>query len=115
MEQLIITTVVKFKVFWIWLLTGGVFQYFEFNVKGGRFNLGRFIIGCVIFGILTQFSYLLIQGGFVETDLANESRVLAISILLASFLYLFLPFILKEENRDRFIESTLEKFWFTKK
>ena len=65
-----------------------------------------------MFGFLTEFSHLLIKGDFIDTDTWNESRVIVLSIMIASFLYLFLPFVLRKENRGKFIESLLARFWF---
>lgn len=39
---------------------------------------------------------------------------IVVSVVLASFLFLFIPFVMKPENRGRFIESVLARFGFVK-
>lgn len=103
------------KTFLSWLITWAVLQYFELQVGNAKFNIWKFIISSIIFWLLTQFSSLLIEWDIIATDKENESRVIVLSITLATFLYLFIPFVLQKENRNKFIIATLEKFWFYKK
>lgn len=115
MEQIIIILYTKYKIFIYWFFTGAVLQYFEMQAGNVKFNLWKFIVSCCIFWILTEFAHLLILWDFVNTTLDNESRVIVLSIMIASFFYLFIPFVLKPENRGQFIESILKRFWFEKK
>lgn len=103
----------KFKVFFYWMLTWAVLHYFEYKIWNMKFNLWKFITSSFIFWLLAEFSNLLIDWNFV-TIKWNESAKLVIIIILTSALYLFLPFILQKDNRNNFIISVLEKFWFNK-
>ena len=113
--ELITMIYLKFKIFLAGVLTWSVFHYFEVQVWNTKFNAWKFITSVIIFWILTEFSHLLIQWNFIEADVENEARIVVLSIMIASLLYLFIPFVLEKENRDRFITSLLEKFWFYKK
>lgn len=115
MEHLILYYITKIKMFIYWFITWAVMHIFEIRVGNSVFNIWQFIISCVIFGLLTQFSSMLIAWEFITTDVNNEDRVIVLSIMIASFLYLFIPFVMKEENRGKFLIAILEKFWFYKK
>ena len=115
MEKLIIILISKYKFFLIGLITGWMLNLFEIQAWNIKWHWGKFLLSCLIFGFLTEFSFLLIEWNFIwEETIDNESRVIVLSILVATTLYLFIPFILKRENRGRFIEATLAKFWFIK-
>ena len=115
LEAIITYITTHFKLFLSWFITWWVLHYFEIQVWNTKFNIWTFLISCIIFWLLTEFSHLLIKGQFIGADLNNESRVIVLSIILAAVLYLFIPFVLKPENRQKFIEEALWKFWFYKK
>ena len=114
-EAMITYVTTHLKMFVAWFITWWVLNYFEIQVWNWKFNIWKFIISSIIFGLLTEFSSLLIKWNFISTDIENESRKLVLSITMATFLYLFIPFVLQKENRSKFILSVLEKFWFYKK
>lgn len=115
MEKLIITLLIKNKFFLYWFIAGGVLNAFEIQAGNAKWNFWKFIISCIIFGFLTEFSYLLIEGQFIgEETNNNESRAIVLSLIIASTIYLFLPFVLRKENREKFISTTLERFWYIK-
>lgn len=105
----------KTKIFWYGAIVWWILQYFEFEVWNKVFNLWKFMIACIIFWLLTQFSFLLIEWDLVWITERNESKDIVLSVLIASFAYLVIPFVLQPENRGRFIESILNKFWLVKK
>lgn len=114
-EKLIIAFLSKMKYFFYWFLAGGIVYMFEIQAGNIKWNLGKFLISSITFWFLTEFSFLLIEGNFIGVeDLENESRVIVMSILIATTLYLFLPFILRKENREKFITTTLERFGYIK-
>lgn len=114
MYEIIGIVYIKSKIFLSWVLTGAVFHYFEIQTGRFKFNFWKCCMSLIIFWILTEFAHLMIQWNFIDTDIENEARVLVVSIMLASFLYLFIPFVLQKENRNKFIEWVLNKFWFIK-
>jgi len=112
MWETLIFIYLKSKLFIAWVLTWTVFHYFEIQVWNAKFNFWQFILSIVIFWMLTEFSHMLIEWKFIDiVDHTNETRVIVLSIIVAS---LFIPFVLKKENRWKFIISLLERFWFTK-
>ena len=111
---MIVMILTKFKIFIYGAIAWAVLQYFEYQSGHIKFNLGRFLISSCIFWILTEFSHLMIDWDLVMESVDNESRLIVISIMLAAFLYLFIPFVLRPENRGRFVEWVLAKFWFYK-
>lgn len=115
MEKLIMALLVKNKFFIYWFITWLVINSFEIQAGNIKWNLGKFLTSWVIFWFLTEFSFLLIEGEFIGSeDLSNEARTIVMSILIASTLYLFIPFVLRKENREKFIKTTLERFWYVK-
>lgn len=114
MEQIITFLITKYNVFIYGFITGAVFQYFEIQAGNVKFNIVKFIGSCLVFGFLTEFAHLVILWDFVNTTLENESRLTVLSIMIASSLYLFIPFILMKENRGHFIEWALWIFWYKK-
>ena len=115
MENIAAYILAKYNIFIYGVVTGALFQYFEIQAGNVKFNIGKFIFSSCAFWVLTEFSHLVIEGGFIAPWEDNESRIIVLSIVIASFLYLFIPFILKPENRGQFIESVLNRFWFEKK
>lgn len=111
--EIITIMMIKMKVFIYWIFTGAVLHYFEWQIWNVKFNLWKFILSCFIFWVLAQFSNLLLQGWFVK-GWANESSDTVIIIMLTTSLYLFIPFILKPENRDKFGLYILKRFGLTK-
>lgn len=112
---LLIGTLSKVKYFFYWFIAWGVLNYFEVQAGNIKWNFWKFLLSCFIFWFLTEFSFLLIEGQFIwEQDLENESRITVLSLIIASTIYLFLPFILRKENREKFIVTTLERFWYVK-
>jgi len=115
MEKLIIALIVKNKFFLYWFISGGILNVFEIQAGNIKWNFWKFIISCIVFWFLTEFSYLLIEGQFIGGEaIENESRTIVLSLIIASTIYLFLPFILRAENREKFISTTLERFWYIK-
>ena len=118
MESLIILIklfFIKTKMFWYGFAAGGLFHWFELDIGKQKFNVWKFLVSSTAFWLLTQFSYLAIQGEVIVIEGRNDSKDIVLSVLLASFLFLFIPFVMKPENRGRFIESVLAKFGFIKK
>lgn len=103
------------KVFFWGFVAGVVIQYFEVDIWNKRFNPGRFLLSSCMMWILTQLSFFIIQGEIIDIEKRNSEKDIIISITLAAFLYLFIPFVLEKENRKRFIEDVLGRFWFFKK
>lgn len=115
MENYIITFLIKIKFFLYWFTTWLLINIFEIQAWNIKWNFWKFLASWLMFWFLTEFSFLLIEWNFIwEQDLENEARVIVLSILIASTLYLFIPFVLRKENREKFIETTLEKFWYIK-
>lgn len=94
-----------------WFITGSVFYMSEIKVAWWKFKIGKFFISGTIFSSLAVFSNMIIMWWYFElADNANKSIVL--SLALASFLYIFIPFALKDENRDDFIRWVLLRFGY---
>lgn len=94
-----------------WFITGSVFYMSEIKVAWWKFKIGKFFISGTIFSSLAVFSNMIIMWWYFElADNANKSIVL--SLALASFLYIFIPFALKDENRDDFIRWVLSRFGY---
>jgi len=113
--ELIRKTAEHAKVF-IWGFgAGAVIQYFEIDVGNKSFNPGKFIVSSCVMGILTQISFFVINGEIINIENRNDEKDIVLSITLATFLYLFIPFVLRPENRGRFVENVLARFGFFKK
>lgn len=114
MEE-ILHLITKFKFFFYWFIAWGVINALEVQAGNIKWDVWKFFGSSLILGFLTQFSFLLIEGEFIWTqDLNNESRIVVLSIFIATTLYLFIPFILRKENREKFITTTLERFGYIK-
>ena len=57
---------------------------------------------------------MIVFGWYIIAEV-NEDKSIVLSIAIAAFLYLFVPFVLKDENRWAFVVSILERFGFEKK
>jgi len=106
--EIITVILIKSKAFIYGAITWAVLHYFEWSIWNIKFNLWKFILASVIFGLLAEFSQLVISWDFIGT-VWNENREMVLVILLTSCLYLFIPFILN--NKRTFIVYALWKFW----
>ncbi len=114
MEE-ILHIITKFKFFFYWFIAWWVINGLEVQSWNVKWDGGKFFLSCLILWFLTQFSFLLIEGEFIwAQDLENESRIVVLSIFIATTQYLFIPFILRKENREKFITTTLERFGYIK-
>lgn len=96
-----------------WFISWSVFYMTEIKIAGWRFKIGKFFISWTIFSCLTLFSNMIIMWWYL--DIANNAnKSIVLSIAIASFLYIFIPFALKDENRDDFIRWVLSRFWYEK-
>ena len=105
---------IKTKMFWYWFIAGGVLHWFELDIWNKKFNVWKFLVSSTVFWLLTEFSYLMIQWEIINLEGRNDMKDIVVSVVLASFLFLFIPFVMKPENRGRFIESVLARFGFVK-
>lgn len=112
--ETIIETMTKWKYFIAGILAGGVLHLFELQIAKMKFNFFRFLVSSVIFALLTEFSKMVIFWWYLDIA-SNDNKAMVMSIAIAAFLYLFIPFVMKEENRWQFIISVLSKFGFEKK
>ena len=53
--------------------------------------------------------------GYEIVESINEDKILVLSIGIASFLYLFIPFVLHKEIRNEFMVFALGRFGFERK
>lgn len=114
MQEIILLLYFKFKLFFAWFITGAIYHYFEIKVGRNKFNLMKFILACSTFWLLVEGGHLAIEGGLIWNHWVNESADIILSIWIASFAFLFIPFVMVDENRNRFIEGIFNKFWFYK-
>ena len=102
------------KYYFSGMIAWAVLHFFELEVGKVKFNGLKFAFSIMIFGLLTQFSKMFIFGyAIIET--LNEDKILVLSIGMASFLYLFIPFVMQKENRSEFIISIMSRFGFERK
>lgn len=94
-----------------WFISWSIFYMTEIKIAGWRFKIGKFFISGTIFSCLSLFSNMIIMWWYL--DIANNAnKSIVISIALASFLYIFIPFALKDGNRDDFIRWVLWRFGY---
>ena len=102
------------KYYFSWMIAWAVLHFFELEVGKMKFNGLKFAFSILIFWFLTQFSKMFIFG-YEIVESINEDKILVLSIGMASFLYLFIPFVMQKENRSEFILSIMSRFGFERK
>ncbi len=97
----------------VWFIAWLILYMTEIHFAWGRFKLGKFFIRGAIFSGLSVFANFILLGWYAA-DAANPYRSIVLSVAIASCLYIFIPFALKEENRENFFYWLLNRFWFEK-
>lgn len=99
----------KIKYFIVGFFAGILLKHFEYQISNVKFNLGKFIISGVVFGLLTIFGQWVITGFFFDDITAvKEEKILVLSLLTALLLQFIIPFIYR--NPEQFVKFVLSRF-----